>query len=130
MSRNARERVLINNQGQVMNLDQRNAIEKDIYKRIVQDALILGYTISVFDGEEYALNQSENYFNIIEAGFSTDAETLIFYQDKQCIGSVDLVYGNTGWDVISDYSDNEDTEFILRGAEMLAETLEDLMRLH
>jgi len=107
-----------------MNIHRRIAIEKAIYARIVQDALIMGYRISVFDGEEYALELSSDYFDIIDAGFSTDEDTLVFFLDDKRAGFVYLVYGNTGWDLISDYTATQGIEAILKGAEDLANYLE------
>lgn len=107
-----------------MNLHKRIEIEKAIYARIVQDALIMGYKVSVFNGEEYALELSSDYFDIIEAGSSTDEDTLVFYLDDKRSGFVYLVYGNTGWDLISDCTATQGIEAILKGAEDLADYLE------
>jgi hypothetical protein len=107
-----------------MNIHRRIAIEKAIYARIVQDALIMGYKITVFDGEEDALEQSSDYFDIIGAGFSTDMDALKFYDHIGYVGFVSLIYGNTGWDVVSDYTASDRIEAILKGAEDLADYLE------
>jgi hypothetical protein len=110
-----------------MNIHRRIEIEKAIYARIVQDALIMGYKVSVFNGDDdgkYELEQSSDYFDIIGAGFATDFDKLYFHDHIGQAGWVFLVYGNTGWDLVSDYVDNSKIEAILKGAEDLADYLE------
>jgi hypothetical protein len=107
-----------------MNLETRQAIEKRIYSRIVKDALNAGFNVSVYDGEEYALEHSTSYKAIMDAGFSTDQDALIIYRDDKRIGFVSLIYGNSGWDVISDYTASDDMEKLLSGADALADQLE------
>jgi hypothetical protein len=110
-----------------MNIHRRIAIEKAIYARIVQDALIMGYKVSINNGgddDEYELEQSSDYFDIVGAGYLTDEDTLEFYLDDKYIGFVYLVYGNTGWDVINNYTATQGIEAILKGAEDLANYLE------
>ena len=116
-----------------MNISKRIDIEKRIYSRIVKDALSLGFNVSVWDGEEYALKHSTKYSDIMEAGFSTDQDVLVIYRtmddwtvgDAGRVGFVSLVYGNCGWDVISDYTYNDEMENLLKGADELASKLEE-----
>ena len=108
-----------------MNVSKRIDIEKRIYSRIVKDALSLGFNVSVHDGEEYALEHSTKYSDIMGAGFSTDADALVIYDNDKRLGFVSLVYGNCGWDVISDYTANDDMENLLKGADELASKLEE-----
>lgn len=52
--------------------------------------------------------------------FATDDEYLHVYRvDKTYLGRVWLVYGNDGWDVISDYTVN--LEHIMEGANKLSD---------
>jgi hypothetical protein len=108
-----------------MKLETRQEIERKIYSRIVKDALAGGYEISVFDGDEYPLTGSTSYKAIMEAGFSTDQDELVFVKDDKRAGFVSLIYGNCGWDVISDYTATDEIEDILKGATELAYKLED-----
>ena len=123
-----------------MNLQTRISIERKIVSRIVKDALAKGYTVSVYDGEEYALKRGTAYKQIMEACFSTDEDTLVFYaktdgydigvdsplNDKFFrVGFVSLVYGNCGYDVISDCTYTPSMEALLSGAEALANKLEE-----
>jgi hypothetical protein len=115
-----------------MNLQTRQSIERRIYSRIVKDALAGGFNVSVYDGEEYALKHSTSYKAIMDAGFSTDADVLVIYRDTKDhttgdagrVGFVSLVYGNCGWDVISDYTASDEMETLLSGADTLADKLE------
>jgi len=109
-----------------MKLETRQDIERKIYSRIVKDALASGYGVSVDygDEDELALYNSTNYKEIMDAGFSTDQDTLIFVKNDKDVGWVFLVYGNCGWDVISDYVATGEIENILTGAHALADKLE------
>ena len=83
--------------------------ERAICMRLVSRALAAGYSVSVFDGEEFLLVDSRNKTAILAAMFSTDYDALTFRDATgRKIGVVALIYGN-GEDVISDYSDNEAT---------------------
>jgi len=110
-----------------MKLETRQGIERKIYSRIVKDALAMGYGISVDDGDEdeLALYNSTSYKEIMDAGFSTDTDTLIFVKNDKDVGWVFLVAGNCGWDFISDYIATDEIENILKGAHALADKLED-----
>jgi hypothetical protein len=81
-------------------------IEKQIAERIVDGALAAGYTVSVYDGEEWVLQQSSNPPDIVAAMYSTDTDTLRFYlpESGKAVGSIMLVCGN-GEDVVADHSD-------------------------
>jgi hypothetical protein len=82
-------------------------IERQIAERIVDRALAAGYTISVYDGGEWALKRSSNRADIVAAMYSTDSDTLRFrLPNGKPVGSIMLVYGN-GADVVCDYTDNE-----------------------
>lgn len=88
-----------------MEISTRIAIEQKIVRRIVKEALQAGYTVSVYDGETWALKHSDNCKIINAALFSTDFDTLLL-RDKagNNQGSIYCIYGNDGYDVISDYS--------------------------
>lgn len=108
-----------------MNLETRQSIERKIYSRIVKDALARGFNVSVYDGEEYALKHSTSYTAIMEAGFSTDEDALVIYDNDKRLGFISLIYGNSGWDVISDYTATDEMDALLQGAFELAYKLEE-----
>lgn len=100
-----------------MNLETRIKIERDIARRVVNDALSAGHSITVNDGEEDVLIKSIDASAILKAMFSTDEDRLFFNK-----GWVYFIYGNDGYDVISDYTTN--LEAVLKGANELAAKLE------
>lgn len=109
-----------------MQLQTRINIERKIVSRIVKDALANDYKVSVFDSEEYVLKRSQSYKAIMEACFSTDDDTLVIRDNAgEYIGSIALIYGNCGYDVVSDYTYNETMETLLSGAFKLANKLEE-----
>jgi hypothetical protein len=101
---------------------QRQEIERQIARKVIADALAAGYAIDVFDSEEYAIEKSTDPEAIIKAMFSTDDDRLYFHKDGKQAGWVLFIYGNSGWDVISDYTVN--LEDLFKGASELSEQLE------
>lgn len=85
-------------------VEQRIKLEKRIAKMIVQNAINLGYTISIHDGEETVLRESNSVKSILSNMHATDVDLVSFFKEGNRIGSVTLVYGNDGYDVIADYS--------------------------
>lgn len=86
-------------------VEKRIDIEKQVVTCIVEQALKKGYIITVFDGEAYPIKKSNDKTAILKELFACDEEMLIIrmpYGDK--IGTVTLIYGNDGWDVVNDYS--------------------------
>jgi len=104
----------------------RQRIERNIVTLIVESALDKGYQITIDNGE-IALRRSRDAVEILDEIMATDEETLIFHKTDKFgpYGFVFLVYGNDGWDVIADYTDNEETRAILSPAEKYADTAED-----
>jgi hypothetical protein len=81
--------------------------EARIARKIVKDALANGWTISVYDGEEWPLKSSTDSRAILEAMCSTDSDMLRLRDAAgEVIGNIWLVWGNDE-DVISDHSDSE-----------------------
>lgn len=91
-----------------MNVNQRQAIEKQIANRVIKDFLAAGFVISVNDGEEITLAHCDKPRKIAGAMFTTDEDYLIIHaKDGESFkrkGWVRFIYGNDGWDVVSDYS--------------------------
>jgi hypothetical protein len=108
-----------NNRKQKM---KRQDVERKIARKIIEDAIAAGYTIDVFDGEDYPLKDSADVEAILGAMFSTDDDRLYLCKGKS-VGWVWLIYGNSGWDVISDHTIS--IEDVLQGAVKLSEEMED-----
>lgn len=104
-------------------IDKRIANEKMIVRKVVKNALSLGYTISLFDGEEWPVKRSTSASEVMAAIMSTDEDTLSFRKDGEHAGSVLLVYGNSASEVIADYSDTATMATILAPANARADKL-------
>ena len=106
----------------------RNRIEEQIVERCIADLLAAGYSLGVHDGEEITIHHSTNAAAVRKAMFTTDEDRLFVYlktgpQGKRdWFGWVFFVYGNDGWDVISDNTCN--LEDALKGVTDYAETFE------
>lgn len=103
-------------------------IEKEgkIARRTIRTLKAAGYWLRVHDGEEFATPRTRSERELMAALFTTDDDRLFVYRSadsKGHAGWVWLVYGNSGWDVISDHTTN--LEDVLRPVMVYAETLED-----
>lgn len=120
----------------IFNVAEFNAIkqmEQQIVRKLIETALRNGCTVKLNDGESivatvYALTpddveeQTQTMMKEINA---TDEEYLIFDLNGSRVGTVFLVYGNTGYDVICDYvSRSGAMDIILGEANRLADELE------
>lgn len=78
-------------------------IETRIVNATVRLALANGYTVSVFDGEEYTVKRSSSFREITKAMGTTDEDRIVIRHNGEHIGSITFVYGN-GADVLADCS--------------------------
>lgn len=106
--------------GDTAEVRKRQLMEVRIASRIVEDACKAGYTISVDNGGDDDEYSGTDPIRIVHEMFATDQENLHLYGLPR--GVVVLVYGNSGYDVLSDYS--VVLEPLLKGAIELAEKLE------
>lgn len=111
-------------------------IEKRIAKKLVADLLAAGFVLSVsieainsIDPEDHEIWRSKDEAAIVQAMFAGDEDWIkVYYADNNPededlpMGWVRLVYGNDGWDVISDYTTN--LEKYMQGASALADAIE------
>ena len=102
-----------------MSVKMRQEVEDKIVRQFVKDALAKGYLLAVSLERGYDIDEmliaSDDENKIMEAAFAGD-ECHIFVQRKDDLpvedgqvvsaGYVYCVFGNDGWDVISDYSTN------------------------
>ena len=101
-------------------------MERQIVRKVIDDALGAGYTLSVFDGEEETLTDNADAQRIFDAMFTTDDDRLYFLKGGAQVGWVHFIYGESGWDVISDYTTR--LEMVLDGASILSDQLEEKAR--
>jgi hypothetical protein len=98
-------------------------IEQKIIRRAVTDILGKGYKVSLYDGGEFTVKRSTDLNLILNAIQTTDRDMLKVYDGDALIGTIILIYGNDGHDVIADYSLS--LEEVLKGASLLADELAD-----
>lgn len=96
----------------------RREVEIKIITAVVEDGLAAGYLVSVYDGEEIVVRNSADKAAIMAGLFSTDEDMLFFTKDGKRY-YVQLIYGNSGWDVIADYSVK--LEHIMKQAEEISD---------
>lgn len=98
-----------------------NKTEAQIINRVITGGLANGGSISIFDGEEWLPKKSTTRADI-QAEVATTDETTFKIRDKKgtVLGFVYFVHGN-GLDVLSDYSDNEETELVIKSAMQYAQ---------
>ncbi|APH74134.1 hypothetical protein [Aquibium oceanicum] len=83
-------------------------MEEAMADALVAACLARGYCLSVNDGGEWVVKRSTDKAQIMAALFSTDEDLIMVRRvdDVTKIGWFQLIYGNDGYDVISDYSAN------------------------
>lgn len=93
-----------------MSVKMRQIVEREISAAVVDALLRANYFISVDNGYDIKSTPTQNREYIITSMYKTDEEHLHVYKSGLLStadrGWVFLVYGNDGWDVISDYSVN------------------------
>ena len=105
-----------------MTVENRQRIEREIVTAVVQAAHEQGFTFMINNGgdddEEIATSGIEE---TLKEMFATDEERLFLVKDGRWFGWVLFVYGNDGWDVISDYTTKLDDIGLLKNAEKISE---------
>ena len=100
--------------------------EQAMLKCLIAELLEHGFALSVNDGEEEVVKQSRDPEKIFQACRSTDQDLLIVFhlepRGLRQIGWIKLVYGNDGWDLLSDYTIN--LEPFLVKTQTLSNTIE------
>jgi hypothetical protein len=84
--------------------------EARVARKLVKAALDAGYTVSVYDGEEWTVKRARRMKTVMDALATTGEDTLrIRDADGNPCGSFYLVWGNAddGSELISDHTDND-----------------------
>jgi len=100
----------------------RQEMERAIAGRFAQTVIDAGLTISVDNGEYISLRKSSDVDAVIKDLMACDMDWLHVHDGEKRIGTLLLVYGNDGYDVICDYSVS--LEAYVKDADRLAEELE------
>ena len=83
-----------------------NTTEARIIRTLINRALSRGYTVSVFDGEEFTVKRSRDAAAVFAALDTTGQDALVMRDaDGRKVGTVTLTY-NGDDTVISDHTDN------------------------
>jgi hypothetical protein len=105
-----------------------NEMENGIANKIIDDALASGYTVSVYDGEEWPVKRSSNKDEIISALNSTGIDQLKFRDSSgEYVGVCALIWGECGYDLVNDYTVSDAMEKLMKGASDLADTYQDAL---
>jgi hypothetical protein len=93
-----------------MGVKMRQLVEREICTAVVDALLAAGFSISVDNGDnsdrEYEIANSTDKDAILKAMFLTDDEHLYVERNGKRFGWVYFVYGNDGYDVLSDNTIN------------------------
>ena len=84
--------------------------EARVARKLVKAALAEGLSVSVWEGEDWAIKRSTNARAIFDNMATTGSDTLRLRDAQgEYVGFFSLVYGNDpdGEDLLSNYSDNE-----------------------
>lgn len=108
------------------NVCQRLAVEQDIVTKLVDALLKAGYVLRVNDGEDSYPEATQDRATVLEQLGEVDDEhievgTPVTSGKPKRVGWIRLVYGNDGYDVISDYTTN--LEEVLKPINDYADTL-------
>jgi len=99
-------------------VNKRMALERRVVTAFLNEALAAGYSVAVNNGgDDDELPPSRKRTEIMSAMFATDDEHLILYKEGKRVGWVWFVYGNDGWDAISDYTTN--LEPLMKGVDVI-----------
>lgn len=83
---------------------RRIEMEKEIIVTVAEDLLAAGFNLKVDDGGEIEEDVEQTPEAVLDAVTSVDAAVIFAYRKGHCIGCVDFILGNDGYDVVADYS--------------------------
>lgn len=92
-------------------------LEDKIVRAVVEDAIAAGWTVGLHDGEDFAISRSTDADAVMAHTHSTDEQVLVLVGPGGDHANVWLVYGNDGWDVVSDYTTSAEP-FLKRAADI------------
>jgi hypothetical protein len=95
-------------------------LERKVLKSLIKDLLANHFLVTVNNGEEDVLVLSNSPRDILAACCSTDYDKLIVRRTGKnlngdfpdCYGWILLIYGNSGYDTINDYTTNLEASLV------------------
>lgn len=105
---------------------KRRLMELAVVRKLATDLIAAGLTITVDDGDDEPVKRSADVPAIMEATFAVDECTLYIHNAADTtrmkpFAWIRIIYGNDGYDAISDYTTN--LEEHLKGVNDYAEAL-------
>lgn len=86
-------------------VQQRITCEREIICAIAQAAIDRGLSVSVDNGETFEVERTQSVKAVFDALSTTDEDYIYIHEaGGEPVGYFYCVYGNNGWDVISDYA--------------------------
>ncbi len=83
-------------------------LDRRIVRAILTEAFTRGYSVSVYDGDEWTVKRSANMNEVTDALATTDEDAVRFRDGDRVVGTMSLVYGNEPGVIVADYTDNPD----------------------
>lgn len=103
--------------------------ERKVIRHATRALIAAGFHVGVYDGEAVSCKPTQRVTTVMAAVGACDEEWLRVYTPSETeagkfkrIGTIYLVYGNSGWDVMADYSLNLDD--VLKGTNDYADALD------
>lgn len=90
-----------------INNEQRIALEVEAGVLVVDTLLTAGYLVAVDNGEdeqEWTVEKTSDRAEILRHLRETDEDYIFAFSGGERVGYVYLVYGNSGFDTVSDYT--------------------------
>lgn len=115
---------------------RRILIERAIVRKLVSDLIAAGCAVTVDYGDgQYGVKKSTSLTEVMGHVGACDEEWLRVWKLEggptrspwTKLGTIFLVFGNDGWDVIADHSTGEAFEALMAGANDLTDKLGDLL---
>lgn len=103
-----------------MNKDYTTSGERGVATRLVRAAIAAGYTVSVYNGEEYTVHRSRKARQILAALAGTGEDALVIRDNTGGrLGVLSLIWDNdpTGEELIADHTDNDAMDALYNAAQ-------------
>jgi hypothetical protein len=106
------------------------AAAHQITRTLLAEAARLGYSVSVFSGGDGPdISRSQDVDALFEHATACDETVLVFFSPVSSVavckrGVVSLAFGNDGWDVIADHTDNHPMRELVNSLNPLVERLQ------
>lgn len=102
----------------------RRLLEIGVVRKLLETAAARGFTVSINDGEQLHTQKTtlKTIDQQVEVCFAVD-ECWVNFRRGGIAGTVFLVFGNSGWDTISDYHTSLDGDALMGPVNQYAEDL-------